>query len=107
MVLLFPIAIFVRLGSFVGKVYKLFLTGLTKAGTSYSFTYDYKGNMLTDTRKSITTPISYDRRNLPITITRFGVNYTYNYDDAGQRIYKQTSSTNKEYYFKDQLGRYF
>ena len=80
------------------------LTRLTKGGTNYSFTYDYKGNMLTDTKKLIT-GMTYDRRNLPVSVNKSSVYYLYNYDDAGQRIYKQTSSTTKEYYLRDHTGK--
>jgi YD repeat-containing protein len=61
--------------------------------------------MLTDSRKSITTPILYDRRNLPVSVTKSGTTYQYSYDDAGQRIYKQTNSANKEYYLRDHTGK--
>ncbi|MBE0539125.1 MAG: hypothetical protein IH620_05385 [Ignavibacterium sp.] len=85
---------------------KNYLMSLTKGGTNYSFTYDYKGNMLTDTRKSIMSPIAYDRRNLPIKIYKpFGEYYDYYYDDGGQRIYKRISSINKEYYLRDHTGK--
>lgn len=84
---------------------KNYLTGLTKAGTNYSFTYDNKGNMLTDSRKSIT-GMTYDRRNLPLRMTKTAsLYYDYYYDDAGQRLLKQTSSTNKEFYLRDHTGK--
>lgn len=81
-----------------------YLTRLTKGGTNYSFTYDYKGNMIFDQRKA-TFDFVYDRRNLPIQFLKAGLPHYYLYNDGGQRIYKQTSSSNKEYYLIDHTGK--
>lgn len=83
------------------------LSSLTKGSSNFTFTYDYNGNMITDSRKPIDSsyPIIYDRRNLPLSIKIGSSTNTYSYDDAGQRIYKQLSSTNMEFYLIDHTGK--
>ena len=73
---------------------KNYLMSLTKGGTNYSFTYDYKGNMIFDQRKA-TFGFVYDRRNLPIQFSKAGLSHYYLYNDGGQIIYEQTISSNK------------
>jgi RHS repeat-associated protein len=59
--------------------------------------------MTSDGLKDITIS-DYDRRNLPLRMTKFGSNYDYNYDDGGNRINKKAGTTN-EYYLRDHTGR--
>jgi RHS repeat-associated protein len=96
------IATKVRNGSTTSYAY---VTGTHKLATagSGSFTYDAKGNVTADGSSSVTLT-SYDFRNLPLAITASGTNYTYKYNDGGNRIYKEGSST-KDYYLYDHTGR--
>ncbi len=67
------------------------------------FTYDANGNLLTAPAApySITTPITYNHQNLPVSLTSGANTATYRYDDAGQRITKQVNSGNTEVYVRD------
>jgi RHS repeat-associated protein len=96
------IATKVRNGSTTSYAY---VTGTHKLATagSGSFTYDAKGNVTADGSSSVTLT-SYDFRNLPLAITASGTNYTYKYNDGGNRIYKEGSTT-KDYYLYDHTGR--
>ncbi|MFC2094553.1 RHS repeat domain-containing protein, partial [Bacteroidota bacterium] len=79
------------------------LKSLIYSGMAPSFTHDYRGNMTYDGLKDITIS-DYDRRNLPLKMTKEGDEFNYSYDDNGQRIYKQ-SPLSSEYYLRDQTGR--
>jgi len=68
-----------------------------------NFSYDANGNLITASGPpyQITTPISYDPADLPLTITRGGTTTTYRYDDGGNRIAKQVGTGNAEYYVRE------
>jgi len=70
---------------------------------SFAYTYDAKGNMRTDTRNKVTS-ITYDHRNLPLTMVKNGTTSKYGYDDQGNRITKETGSL-KEFYLRDHTGK--
>lgn len=83
------------------------LTAGPVQGTTFNFTYDYKGNMISDQRKGITN-IQYNYQNLPVVMQSTGSNFTYRYDDHGNRISKMVTSSQtstEEYYLRDQTGR--
>jgi RHS repeat-associated protein len=71
----------------------------------FSYYYDYRGNVNYDAYSGIT-DITYDHRNLPLSMTKSSVTSRYRYDDGGNRIYKDAQG-NKEYYFRDDLGHEF
>jgi RHS repeat-associated protein len=69
-----------------------------------AFTYDANGNVKTAPAPySITSAITYDPANLPLSITRSGTTTNYRYDDAGQRITKQDVTTpgNTQVYIRE------
>jgi RHS repeat-associated protein len=63
-----------------------------------SFTYDANGNLLTAPAPYAITAVTYDHRNLPLSLTGNGVTSSYRYDDGGQRITKQVAGRNTEVY---------
>lgn len=65
-------------------------------------TYDGKGNMTSDPWKGISN-ITYDNRNLPLSLTAPGGTVYYRYNDGGNRIYKDAGSV-KDYYLLDAGG---
>jgi RHS repeat-associated protein len=71
-------------------------------GSALNYTYDARGNLLTDTRRS-TSFSQYDHRNLPLSTTSWGVTKNYYYDDMGNRIAKFNNNT--EFYLRDHTGR--
>jgi RHS repeat-associated protein len=66
-----------------------------------SFTYDANGNVLTAPAPYAITAVTYDHRNLPLSLTRSGTTTSYRYDDVGQRIAKQVGAGNTEVYVLD------
>jgi RHS repeat-associated protein len=70
-----------------------------------AFTYDANGNLLTAPGApysiSVSTPITYNHQNLPVSLTRSGITTTYRYDDAGQRVTKQVGGGNTEVYLRE------
>ena len=68
----------------------------TASDTTNDYTYDYNGNMLTDTNKGITN-IVYNHLNLPTTVTINGQNITYTYDAAGTKLRKVVSGVTTDY----------
>ncbi|HEX2868065.1 MAG TPA: RHS repeat-associated core domain-containing protein [Ignavibacteriales bacterium] len=71
----------------------------------FNYYYDNRGNVTTDQSSDISN-ITYDHRNLPLSITKSSVTSMYRYDDGGNRIYKDAQGK-KEYYFRDDLGHEF
>lgn len=70
-----------------------------------SFTYDYAGNIKGDGRRGFIL-MKYDRRNLLLSYVGNNLVVGYNYDDTGQRIFKNTGSNGvKEYYLRDHTGK--
>ena len=74
----------------------------------YAYTYDTKGNVTNKSEmlagSNIYTISSYDRRNLPLTISTPSGTTNYYYDDSGNRFIKKTPTAN-EFYLIDQTGR--
>ena len=68
---------------------------------SGSFTYDANGNVKTTPAPYSLTAVSYNHRNLPLSLTRGGVTTSYRYDHSGQRITKQVGTGNTEIYLLD------
>jgi RHS repeat-associated protein len=68
---------------------------------SGSFTYDPNGNLLTAPAPYALSAVTYDPRNLPLSLTRGGVTTTYRYDAGGQRITKQVGGGATEVYILD------
>lgn len=68
---------------------------------SGAFTYDANGNLLTAPAPYGLSAVTYDERNLPLTLTSNGTPSTYRYDAAGQRIAKRVGSGNTEVYVLD------
>ena len=62
------------------------------------FTYDANGNILTAPAPYGIGAVSYDHRNLPVSLTSNGVTSSYRYDGPGQRITKQVAGGNTEVY---------
>jgi hypothetical protein len=58
--------------------------------TSGNYTYDGNGNATRDLGNGVTS-ISYNIRNLPVTLVRNGFSYTYSYDANDLRIYSSGS----------------
>ena len=48
--------------------------------------------------------ITYDQRNLPLTMTANAYTFAYGYDNLGNRVVK-TGNGNNEYYLRDQTGK--
>ena len=65
---------------------------------SGSFTYDANGNLLTAPAPYAITAVTYDHRNLPLSLTSNGTTTAYRYDEGGQRIAKQVGGGNTEVY---------
>jgi len=68
---------------------------------SGSFTYDANGNITSAPAPYSITAVTYDPRNLPISITRVDTTTNYRYDDGGQRITKQVGTGNTEVYLRE------
>ncbi len=66
-----------------------------------SLTYDLNGNLLTAPAPYALTGATYDYQNLPLSLTSGGIQTTYRYTGAGQRIAKQVGSGNREMYVQD------
>ncbi|MBV6419585.1 MAG: hypothetical protein DAHOPDDO_00808 [Ignavibacteriaceae bacterium] len=79
------------------------LSGVTINSNNYTFGFNSKGNIVSDSRKNITFDY-YDNRNLPLQMTRGSETYYYRYDDNGNRIYRRTPYTT-EYYLRDHLNK--
>src|SRR5439155_424757 len=56
------------------------------------------GNLKTAPTPYLLTNVTYDARNLPLSVTTSSGTSNYRYDDAGQRIAKQSPNGNSEYY---------
>jgi YD repeat-containing protein len=87
-----------------GKVNNLLRSVTNGNGNNYSYAYDNRGNVVTDNRSPGVTTITYDQRNLPLTITNTGINFVYGYDDMGNRVTKKGNGNN-EYCLRDQTGK--
>jgi RHS repeat-associated protein len=79
------------------------------SNSNFYFEYNARGSVISDTRKAISL-IQYNYNNLPTLLHQTNGNeYTYGYDNTGNRTYKKvtTGSTiiNEEYYLRDQTGR--
>ncbi len=73
----------------------------------YTYTYDNKGSVTGKSEASagnIFTIGSYDRRNLPLSVTTPPGTFSYFYDDSGSRIIKQSPDSTR-YYIRDFTGR--
>jgi RHS repeat-associated protein len=66
-----------------------------------SFTYYADGNLKTAPAPYSITAASYNRLNLPDSVTAGGTTSTYRYNEAGHRIAKKVGSGNVEYYILD------
>lgn len=60
----------------------------TAVDTADDYSYDAKGNMLTDANRGITTNITYNHLNLPTKIVLPTGNITYLYNATGQKVQK-------------------
>ncbi len=73
-------------------------------GVDKNYQYDSRGNVISDGLRQISS-ISYDRRNLPLSMTTTnGANFKYKYDDNGNRLLKQANGV-KEFYLRDHTGK--
>ncbi len=70
------------------------LMGLS-GGLSGNFTYNINGNLLTDSRRSVTN-ISYNHLNLPTSVTGNG-GASYSYNAGGAKLSSLQGSTTREY----------
>ena len=71
------------------------------------YSYDNKGNVTSKREASagnIFSISSYNRNNLPLTISTPNGTFNYYYDDQGNRIIKK-SSTSTEFYVRDHTGK--
>jgi len=64
--------------------------------TTGTYTYDLNGNAKYDAHTGKTTTV-YNLLNLPSTITATGLNLTYTYNAAGQKLRKNNGTINTEY----------
>ncbi|QQS36968.1 MAG: RHS repeat protein [Ignavibacteriales bacterium] len=73
-------------------------------GVDKFYQYDNRGNVISDGLRQISS-ISYDRRNLPLSMTTTnGANFKYKYDDNGNRLLKHANGV-KEFYLRDHTGK--
>jgi RHS repeat-associated protein len=74
------------------------------AGTGSTYTYDYNGNVVSDSRSGIAFMI-YDINNLPATIFKTTGKQVNQYDVNGARVRKYASSGTDTYYLNDPTGK--
>jgi YD repeat-containing protein len=72
-------------------------------GYSSSYTYDPSGNVTSDAGRGLS-GISYDHRNLPVSLTIGGATYTYRYDADGNRVSKSRTGGGDTAYYVRGLG---
>ena len=77
------------------------LSSVRIKGSVRNFTYDYRGNLISDGKNTVN---EYDHRNMALNVTTPSGVVVYNYDDGGNRLAKKVGST-WEYYLHDQTGR--
>ncbi|WP_276090959.1 RHS repeat-associated core domain-containing protein [Pedobacter sp. JY14-1] len=71
------------------------LLSSTSGAITGSYTYDGNGNALTDTKRGVT--ISYNRLNLPQSVTRSSGNAAYTYDATGTKLKSVQGTVTREY----------
>ncbi|MBB6499989.1 DUF6443 domain-containing protein [Pedobacter cryoconitis] len=63
--------------------------------TTGTYSYDANGNTTTDGRNGVT--FTYNVLNLPLTVTKAGLNLAYLYDASGNKLKKTSNGTSRDY----------
>ncbi|MDP9080017.1 MAG: RHS repeat-associated core domain-containing protein [Bacteroidota bacterium] len=74
------------------KLFGITDTGAPSETQSSTYTYDTNGNLLTDTKKTVTTPITYNELNLPSLVTTGTKTIQYFYDATGKKLERLTKT---------------